>query len=257
MSNGGETVFVEEYRKELSAAGYPFVTFHPIAVSTGYALPVGSIVDASIYCDSSADIPQLIAVEKQDAVVAIIIGRYSAVLDLNHAKEVVELYDAAGVFGGILVLNLSKISVLRSWKNGRHEVTQSIPFCARCLEIIPIMGVQRFRTDTNQIAAGRVVLTGGRGCLLRLLQSPSGVTYVEAGFTGDPTYSIRAGDHKNRNPVQTVLCKDNFGTEISLSPDDWNGISILACNTFESNLYEDALRLETSESVIRISLGGV
>jgi hypothetical protein len=260
--SGTEVVFVEEYRKELSATGYPFTVLRPITVAEGYSLPIGSIADASVYCDSSSDLPKLTALEKQDAAVTLTVGRYAAVFDLNNLdnspKEVVELYDAVGVFGGILVLNLSKVRVLRSWRNGKHEITPALSFCGRCLEIIPVMGVQRLRTDTDQIIAGKAVLTGGRGCLLRLLTSPSGVTYVETGFTGDPTYSIRAGGDTNRTPVQTVLCKDTFGTEIAVSPDSWNGISILACNTFESSLHEDALRLEiTSESAIRISLGGL
>lgn len=238
--------------------GYPFTVLRPVTVTSGYSLPVGSIADASIYCDTASDLPKFTAIHKQDATVTFTVGRYSAVFDLtNTTKEVIELYDTVGVFGGILVLDLRKITMLRSWRNGQHDISPALSFCARCLEIIPVMGVQRLRTDTDQIAAGRVVLTGGRGCLLRLLESPSGVTYVEAGFTGDPTYSIRANSNNNRVPVQTVLCRDIFGTEIPLSPDDWNNVSIVACNTFESNLHEDALRLETSESVIRISLGGV
>jgi hypothetical protein len=252
-----EHVFVEEYRKELSGTGYPFTALRPITVASGYSLPIGTVADASVYCDSVTDLPKLTAVEKQDASVTFTIGRYAATFNLNNTvKEVVELSDAVGVFGGILVLNLQKITVLRGWRNGLHEVTPALSFCGRCLEIIPVRGVQRLRTDTDQIAAGKVVLAGGRGCLLRLLTSPSGVTYVEAGFTGDPTYSIRAGGN-NRAPVQTLLCRDPFGSEIALSPDDWNGISVLACNMLESTLHEDALRLETSESTIRISLGGL
>jgi hypothetical protein len=255
--SSSETVFVEEYRKELGATGYPFTELRAIITAAGYSLPVGAIADASIYCDSSADIPQLTAITNQDATVTFTVGRYAASVDLNQPKEVIEFYDASGVFGGIFVLNLSKIMALRSWKNGVHTVTNPASFCARCLEIIPVTGVQRLRTDTNRIAAGRVVLTGGRGCLLRLLRAPSGITYVEAGFTGDPTYSIRAAGSVNRTPVQRVLCKDTFGTEISLSPDAWNGISVIACNTFESALHEDALRLITAGSVIQISLGGL
>jgi hypothetical protein len=252
-----ETVFVEEYRKELSATGYPFTVFRPAVTATGYSLPIGTIADASVYCDTSSDILQLTEITKQDAAITFTVGRYLANTDLTTTNEVVELYDNVGVFGGILVLNLKKLPVLRSWKNGVHTITQPLTFCARCLEVIPVMGVHRFHVDSGQLAAGDVVLSGGRGCLLQLKTSPSGITHVETNYTGDPTYSIRMGDRLNKTPVQRVICKDTFDTEVTLLPDYWNGISVIACNTYQSTLHEDALRLETTGSTITISLGGI
>lgn len=59
-----EMVFVEEYRKELAATGYPFSLSVPLTTLTGYMFPLGAIADAAVYYDSVDSIPQLTALEK-------------------------------------------------------------------------------------------------------------------------------------------------------------------------------------------------
>ena len=107
-----EHVFVEEYRKELAATGYPFSKFAPIVTDTGYTLPFGTIIDASIYLES-AKIPKLTAIEKDGANVTFFVDDAAAVLDLRHPLEVLELYHPSGIFGGILVCDIQKAAILQ------------------------------------------------------------------------------------------------------------------------------------------------
>jgi len=53
-----EHVFVEEYRKEMLKTGYPFSRIDPLVTDTEYELPFGVIVDASVYFESVARIPE-------------------------------------------------------------------------------------------------------------------------------------------------------------------------------------------------------
>jgi len=252
-----EFVFVEEYRKELEATGYPFTRAEPLATNTGYALPPGTITDASVYYETPGRIPKLTAIEKTGPFVTFHVGKYRAGLDLRNPAEVLELNTQAGLFGGILVCHVDRILVLRSWRDGVHLIQPTPGFCVRCLEYIPADGVQRFRSDSGELFSGEVVLVSGQGGAMRSQMAPSGFCYVIVDYFGDPTWQIRTGAVEYAVPIQSVVCENANGEQITLFPDARQDIRFVACHTEQSNLYEDALRIGGIGSKIIFSLGGL
>ena len=149
-------------------------------------------------------------------------------------------------------MNVSRLRFLDSWRDGTHTFTNPQAFCPRCVAFVPPVGVQRLIADTGEVLSGEVVISGGYGTVLELLVSPSGVTYIEVSFVGDPTYTSRGMSI----PVQKVVCSDSFGTEITMVGDESKSVSIVASNFFEGNLFDDALRVEGFNDTVRVSLGG-
>jgi len=80
-------VFVEEYRKELSLTGYPFAVCAPLLTDTGYSFSVGTVEDASIYCETTSRIPVFTAIEKADREITFIVGEYRAAFDLSEVPN--------------------------------------------------------------------------------------------------------------------------------------------------------------------------
>jgi len=251
-----ESVFVEEYRKELEGTGYPFTRPEPVMTATGYSLPPGMIVDASIYYDTPGSIPKLTAIEKTGSLVTFLVGEYRASLDLRNPVDVLELYTVTGLFGGILVCHRERIPVLRSWRDGIHPVQPLCGFCVRCLEYLPSHGVQRFRSDSGELFSGEVVLVSGQGGAFRSRTAPAGFPYVIVDYFGDPTWQIRSGVTDYAVPVQSLVCENANGEQIILFPDSRQDIQFVACNTEHGNLYEDSLRIGVLGSKIIFSLGG-
>ena len=245
-------IFVEEYRKELSLTGYPFSVCSPLFTDTGYVFAIGTIEDASIYCESSADCPVFSVIEKSGQNIKFVVGHASATFDLNAIPEVLIFYAESGVFSGIFVLNSLRVHALESWKDGIHTITNAVPFCPRCLELVPPVGVSRMITDSGEIVSGDVVISGGYGATLQLLVSSAGVQYIAVNFVGNPVYI----SPWPAVPVQRVICSDTFGTEIALTGDESKNVSIIASTPFEGDIFDDVLRVEGFDNVVRVSLGG-
>lgn len=169
----------------------------------------------------------------------------------------VELATSDGLFCGILVCHAERVLAVRSWRDGRHPILSPSGFCPRCLEFLPPIGVQRFRAETGELFSGDVVIVSGEGGAMRSLTAGSGFTYIEVGWFGDPTYQIRAGNSDNVMPVQSIVCLDADGESVVLTPGKRREIRFVACNTKQSNLFEDALRIGAIGSGIVISLGGL
>jgi hypothetical protein len=252
-----ELVFVEEYRKELEMTGYPFTQAEPVTTNTGYAIPLGMIVDASVYYDTPGRIPRLTALEKAGPIVTFHVGDYRAGCDLRNPAEVLELNTPTGLFGGILVCHPERILVLRSWRDGVHLMQPPPGFCVRCLAYLPVHGVQRFRSDSGELFSGDVVLVSGPGGAMRSQTAPAGFCYVTVDYFGDPTWQIRTGLTDYAVPIQSVVCINADGEQMTLFPDTRQDICFVACNTEQSNLYEDALRIGVTGSKIIFSLGGL
>ena len=252
-----DIVFVEEYRKELEATGYPFTQGEPLTTNTGYSIPLGTIVDASVYYDTPGRIPKLTAIEKSGPLVTFHVGDYRAGFDLRNPVEVLELNTPTGLFGGILVCHTDRILVLRSWRDGVHLVQPTPGFCVRCLEYLPVHGVQRFRSDSGELFSGDVVLVSGQGGAMRSQSAPAGFCYVLVDYFGDPTWQIRNGMTDYAVPVQSVVCFNAEEEQMTLFPDSRQNIRFVACNTEQSNLYEDALQIGVIGSKIIFSLGGL
>jgi hypothetical protein len=253
--------FVEDYRKELNRTGYPFAAYMPLQTDTGYSFALTTIEDASIYCETVTKIPAFSAIEKSEKQITFTVGDYQGSFKLDAVPEVLSLYTAAGVFGGIFVLNIPRVQLLAGWKDGRHTFTHSLSFCPRCLEIVPPVGVQRIVPDQGDILSGEVVIAGGYGTTLRLCESAAGVTHIEVHCVGDPTYTVSS----SVQPVRHIVCSDPWGTEIVLSGDEAQTVSIVASNAaalvhdeFYSveEVLQDALRIEGFDHTIRVSLGG-
>ena len=133
--------FVEEYRKEMSLTGYPFAQCRPLLTDTGYSLPIGTIEDASLYCDTPSKIPMFSSIVKDGNQVSFIVGNSVGIFQLKDVPEVVSLYTPIGLFSGIVVLNRSRVKHLGSWKDGTHTFSNPLPFCPRCLEMVSPVGV--------------------------------------------------------------------------------------------------------------------
>ena len=250
-----EIVFVEEYRKELETTGYPFSRLRPLTTATGTALPVGAIIDASVYYDDPRKIPQLTTIEKRDHLLTFMVGEYRGSCDLRETTETVELETDTGLFGGILVMNRARLKTLQGWPGGVHPLVPIPSFCPRCLEFLPAIGVQRLRADSGELFSGNVVIVSDKGGILCTRKSGGGFDYVEVNFVGDPTFPIRHG--LTGLPIQSVVCIDAIGNKVTLVPGRTHGVEIAACNTASGNLFEDALRIGTSGSAIHLSLAGL
>jgi hypothetical protein len=253
-----EVVFVEEYRKELEKTGYPFTGPAPVVTSTGYRLPAGTLLDASVYYEDTGRLPQFTELEKKGNLLLLRVGDYQASLDLTAPEEVLELQSETGLPGGILVCDTEKIRAAMSWRNGVHPVQPVLSFCPRALELIPPSGVQRLVADSGEIFSGNTAVVSGQGGVLTSGTAPRGFPYLRADYTGDPTYYVRAGNPEYTVPVQQILCIFADGTEISLVPDGMQSISWIACNIMETvEGPADALRISSLGSELFISLGGL
>jgi len=254
-SNMSEFVFVEEYRKELATTGYPFSRYGPLTTRTGYTLAAGSIIDASVYYDNPQTLPTLTAIEKKDHLITFSVGEYRGTLDLRETSETVELKTEGGLFGGVLVVDRTRYKTIQSWPSGVHPLRPPGVFCPRCLEFIPALGVQRFRSDTGELFSGHVAIVAGKGSILRTKKAGIGFDYVEINHIGDPTWLARHG--LTGPSIRTIVCIDSGGNKVSLVPGQYQGIEIVACNTAFGNLFDDALRIGASGSSIHLSLAGL
>ena len=252
-----EYVFVEQYRKELESTGYPFTKCHPIRTVSGYNIPLGTIIDASVYYDRPNHPPKLTSIEKVGPVITFLIGDYRGKLDLRNPQEIVELATAHGLFGGILVMDTNQILTLRSWQDGSHNLESAQGFCPRCLEYFPAVGVQRLRTDSGELVSGDVVLASGQGGAFRSSVAPAGFSYVEVHYFGDPTYQMRTETSGYTIPIQFVVCFNAEEESLTLTPGPKQEIQLVACNTKQGNLFEDALMIGSMGSGIIFSLGGL
>lgn len=265
-----DSVFVEEYRKELERTGYPFSGHRPVTTTTGYTLPYGMIADASVYYESPSNLPSLTKIHKTKQEVVFHVGEYTAKLRLKTPTEVLELANANGVFGGILVLDTTKVIFLKSWMDGDHPVTPAASFCPRCLEYIPVNGLQRLRADNGSVFSGDVVIVAGSGGIFQTKTLRPGMTYVDINFSGDPTYQIRAGNTEYTTPVQAVeihyideyeMVQDDPDltedlTPIVLSSGPSGAVGFMPCNTEDTNMSDDALRIGSAGSSVNLTLGG-
>jgi hypothetical protein len=64
------------------------------------------------------------------------------------------------------------------------------------------------------------------------------------------------GTEENKLPVGSILVTDNFESQIRLIPDALGSTRLIAVNTDKSNLEFDALKFETTDSTIKITLSG-
>lgn len=252
-----ELVFVEEYRKELATTGYPFSRPIPPVTTTGYLFPIGAIADASVYCDSVDSVPQLTSLEKKDHRLTFVVGGFRGTFDLRSSDEIVSLETPEGVFGGILVCNPDRLRSLKSWPPGTHPIRETIPFCPAALEFVPPVGVQRFRADTDEVFSGKVAIVSGKGGVLETKSAAKRFDYVRVDFCGDPTWQLRHGRTDYTVPIREIVCLGADGHHVTLAPGMRQEILLVACNTEQSNLYDDALRIAASGSTVTFSLAGL
>jgi hypothetical protein len=252
-----EHIFIEEYRKELSGTGYPFTTMEPLEPDTGHTLPLGAIADVSIYCERTDTLPVITSITRSGNLVTFKLNLGSeATADFINLDEVLEFYSDVGVFYGILVIDIAKFKAIAGWKNGEHVLVKPYHFCPRCLSVMPPIGVQRFRTDTNKIVSGNIAFAGLKGTILRLLKTEQDHQYIEVNFIGDPAYTVAESAEENKLPIGSILVTDDFDNRVKLLPDELGGVKLIATNTERSNLETDALRFETIDNnKIKITLG--
>jgi hypothetical protein len=114
--------------------------------------------------------------------------------------------------------------------------------------------VQRIHSD-NSVAAGRIKLSGGKGATLVQRQAAD-TPYVEVNFVGDPTYLSRAKGLPGTGFVQLVRVVDTHGHSVNLHPGDPEATLLSATDAHEENPNDDALRIESYGSKIKITLNG-
>ncbi|GHV09983.1 hypothetical protein AGMMS50229_20840 [Campylobacterota bacterium] len=80
---------------------------------------------------------------------------------------------------------------------------------------------------------------------------------MEVHYFGDPTYQIRMETSGYTVPVQSVVCFHAEEDALILTPGTRQEIQLVACNTEQGNLFEDALMIGVMGSGIIFSLGGL
>ena len=249
-------VFVEEYRKELSESGYPFVAW-TAGTDTGFALPPGFLVDASVYYERADAIPKLTSLERTEHnTLRLMFGVYTAEINLRTPEELVELSDSGGVFGGIILPHPEHIRIFQGWPIGRHTLERPMSLVPRATVYIPVAGVHRFKTDTGESFYGDVAMIAEPGSQFVVTEGENGRPYVVVHFTGDPTYGVRTGVVAEPKTIQVIVCINAEGQDTELVPDEKQGIRLISCNTNESNLYEEALHIHASGSSVLFSMAG-
>jgi len=264
-----ENVFVESYHKELLRTGYPFDRYAPITLSSGVMLPTGSMIDASIYTDSTKSIPRLTAISKDNTRITFHVGDFYGTFVFDGMDDIVELYTDTGLFGGILLINCERIRPLKSWANGDFTVTSDSRFCLRCIEMLPQVGITRFAADDGKFVSGNVIIAAGTGGLFRLLQD-SDVVHIEVNFIGDPVYSITFNESIPQLPLRSITFgidgnidgsvdggADSNDVSAKIRPDDNGSIAMLPRNLQLSNLEHDPLQINTVDDTVTLSLAGV
>jgi hypothetical protein len=262
-----ENVFVESYHKELARTGYPFDRALPVQTDSGYTVPAGSILDASIYTESAASAPRLDKIIKDKLTIQFYVGDFVGIFYFETLNTIVEFYSESGLFGGILVVSPARLQQIGGWPDGEHNIFSDARFCLRCVEILPSVGVTRFVADDGNSVSGNVVFAAGTGGLLRLLTAETGVTYVEINYIGEPTFPIR--ETEESVPITTLqsisynVSSRQEGSEepetvqvITVYPDQYGAISLIPRNVTISNLEQDPLRINAADNVLKMSLGG-
>jgi hypothetical protein len=162
-------------------------------------------------------------------------------------------------------VNPFRLRQLGGLPNGEYDTLSDARFCVRCLEVIPQVGVTRFVADDGKSVAGNVVIAAGVGGLFRLLTSPTGIVYVEINYVGDPTFPIRPIATDVPLSILQVVSYAVAGVSGSsdfahpagfMYPDERGAVSLVPCNVFLSNLEHDSLRINTTGSTVRLSIGG-
>jgi len=251
-----ENVFVENYHKELSLTGYPFDRFAPIVLSSGNVIPMGCIIDASIYVSKTDSAPRLTAVSKNMSSITFYAGDFYGTLNFKENEDIVELYDDRGIFGGILLIDIERKKLLLSLLNGRFTVTSDTRFCLRCIEVLPPVGVTRFTADDGNVVSGNVIIAAGTGGLFRLL-SVNDVPYVETNYIGSPVYSYLSEEgYMPKIPLRYITyAVEGSGVSGKIYPDEYGNIAMVPNNP-QSDILQDPLRINTADASIKLSLAG-
>jgi hypothetical protein len=242
--------FVEEYRKELSATGYPFLKLAPIMMSSGFSLPIGSFCDASLYADSISAIPRFQSLTKNNNKLVFKVGEYSGECFLNEFDETVELYSDSGLFGGILVLNEEKIKVVSSWTDTEHTVSPLVHFCPRCLVNSYVEGVNRIRVE-DRFVYGKVRLKADEGAIFEHFADVNGIQFVRLHYVGEPAYSALKNGYNP--PVLKLNFVDSYENTFVITPNS-DGYYLAAVNGDLANVNDDILSISGNEDTITIEL---
>jgi hypothetical protein len=239
---------------------YPFTDTSIMASTDGALLPSSFFRDAAVYVNGTDGTISLRSIVITDDVITVNLGtasdpaKYTGSFVLNTENEIIELRDKYLRCCGFL-LHSKDDGFLNVWAQDEHQFRTG----AAQLEVachIPVFdhSVVGFLVNGNTIRSGDLQLVGTRGVCIDQNDNVFTIHY-----TGEPLYDrYKQGNsfvtpravqriifevQNNKNPLNN--------TQITAYPDKNGVISIISQNIY---LNEDALRLKTENSSLRIEL---
>lgn len=245
---------------------YPFV---PTATLSNGVVSFfeGTFLDAHIYPIDGEGRYYLSRVVVTTSLVQLYVGdaqspqRLKATIVIPTEQETVQLVDADGRPGGVLVSSGTRLSLFSGWGNGTYDFEQKqTEFVVTCCVPIPDPGVTGIRPTGFAAATGRVWLVGENGVILDTATATSsdGSTYevVTVHAVGDPLYLQKLCEPESAftpvNPVRAIRVLTADG-EYTCYPDARGNFNMQANDALADH---PALRVRTTADGIVVRMEG-
>jgi hypothetical protein len=210
-----DNVRFPEFIRSLEDTKYPFIP--TASLSNGQvSFLEGTFLDAHIYSVAGSGRYYISQAVVQSDSVTLYIGdasdpfRLSGEIALPSSSASVQLKDAYGRPGGILVSEPDRLALMSAWGLGTHRFSlNQTEFCVTCQMPIPDPGVSGFRLPTGEILSGSVWFIGEDGVVLRPEPSTdkngNPILLLRVDVVGDPLYLQRLCESEDLfTPVRAV-----------------------------------------------------
>lgn len=261
-----EAVRFPEFIASLENTKYPFV---PTATLTNgdAGFVEGTFLDAHLYSSELRGRCYLSEVEVTSDRCILFFGddvstkRLQAELTIPITNDILQLVDEYGRPAGVIVSEISRLSLLPGWGVGTHrfERTQT-EFCVTCQMPVPMTGVTGLRLESGEILTGRVWLVGEDGVILRseIVPRRNGGESVQLRIdvVGNPLFLQQlctSGDlFAPVNPIRVIrIVQGHYSYDCE--PDAQGNFNIQMNDALAADA---ALRIRTTEAGIVFSVEG-
>lgn len=261
-----DTIRFPEFLASLEDTKYPFLP--TASLSNGrVGFLEGTFLDAHLYAVASSGRYYVSRVVVQSDRFTIVVGddtdpeRLSTSATIPVTDGVLQLTDANGRPGGVLVSEPSRLALLSAWGVGTHTFERAqTEFCVTCQMPVPDPGVTGLRLETGEILSGRVWLVGEDGVVLRTItdtdRNGNPVQRLRIDVVGDPLYLQKLCNPDDLftpiNPIRTVRIL-NGETIYDCEPDEYGNFNIQMNDALAADA---SLRIRTTPEGIVFSVEG-
>jgi len=255
-----------EFIKELENTNYPFIPSATLS-NGSVTLLEGTFLDAHLYAVTGTFNYYISRVTVTSDKIEIVIGdndsseKLFGEVTIPVISDVISLKDEFDRPGGIIVSEISRISLMTSWGLGDHLFEQGqTEFCVTCCMPVPNAGVTGLRLESGEILSGKVWLMGGDGVILKKSQQTNSLgqeeILLEVNVVGDPLSLQKLCNPEELftpvNAIRKILVTQG-GTEYECSPDELGNFNIQMNDSLSPDA---ALRIRTTPEGIVFNVEG-